>query len=151
MKSIPQEVEVARLETIVAMQRRSGKTYLFEACTRCGKVWNISRLYEVPRSGYVCPHCRSRQREQEKELEKRMQEKALRLAEAALTYILLAVIGAFLFSYASHTAEIERGYKALGGEALYILLPLWWFLAKETIKQTKEEVNQQIKYGGIKE
>ena len=32
-------------------------------CSRCGCEWNVSCLAHIPASGYVCPHCTSRERE----------------------------------------------------------------------------------------
>lgn len=32
-------------------------------CSRCGCEWNISIKAHIPKSGYVCPHCTSRERE----------------------------------------------------------------------------------------
>ncbi|KPU42187.1 hypothetical protein OXPF_39660 [Oxobacter pfennigii] len=32
-------------------------------CTCCKKHWNISIYQQVPKSGYVCPRCRSRKKE----------------------------------------------------------------------------------------
>ena len=32
-------------------------------CSRCGCEWNISSQAYIPTSGYVCPHCTSRERE----------------------------------------------------------------------------------------
>lgn len=29
-------------------------------CIGCGRDWNVSILQQIPRSGYVCPHCESR-------------------------------------------------------------------------------------------
>lgn len=32
-------------------------------CSRCGCEWNISINADIPSSGYICPHCTSRERE----------------------------------------------------------------------------------------
>ncbi len=32
-------------------------------CSKCGCEWNISSQADVPESGYACPHCTSRERE----------------------------------------------------------------------------------------
>jgi len=32
-------------------------------CSRCGCEWNVSSQAHIPESGYVCPHCTSRERE----------------------------------------------------------------------------------------
>ena len=33
-----------------------------ETCVRCGKRWNVSVDKQLPPSGYICPHCVSRER-----------------------------------------------------------------------------------------
>lgn len=32
-------------------------------CSRCGCEWNISSQAHIPETGYICPHCTSRERE----------------------------------------------------------------------------------------
>lgn len=32
----------------------------YETCMVCGKSWNVSRELQVPKSGYICPHCQSK-------------------------------------------------------------------------------------------
>jgi len=29
-------------------------------CTYCGRLWNVSILQRIPKSGYICPHCESK-------------------------------------------------------------------------------------------
>ncbi len=31
-------------------------------CTVCGRYWNISVQKQIPRSGYTCPYCATRDR-----------------------------------------------------------------------------------------
>jgi hypothetical protein len=46
-----------------------------------------------------------------------------------LKYIALAVIGVALSLAAHQYATESRGYEAIGGEFVFVLLPvLWWFL-----------------------
>lgn len=89
-------------------------------CSKCKKKWNISRFQSIPKGGYICPHC----------LYKRKQVKKIS------KYITLFIIGILLYSISADVAYIQRGYKSIGGEVLILLLPLWWYLAETTIKDT---------------
>jgi hypothetical protein len=31
-------------------------------CVGCGLYWNVSIYQQIPRGGYICPHCESRLR-----------------------------------------------------------------------------------------
>ena len=31
-------------------------------CVGCGLQWNVSIFQQIPRSGYICPHCESKLR-----------------------------------------------------------------------------------------
>lgn len=37
-------------------------------CTRCGKEWNVSKYQTIPKGGYICPHCTSKEREERKDV-----------------------------------------------------------------------------------
>lgn len=111
-------------------QRKNERTYLFATCKECGKSWNISRLKRMTKSGYICPHCRSNECQNQEGPTKR-------IAYTALKYIFLAVLGIALYLYIAEAAEIQRGYKAYGGECVVLLLPLWWFFIDANIKNFK--------------
>ena len=51
------------------------------------------------------------------------------VAFAVLKYAALTVAGVLLFL-------AERGYEAIGGEALLLGLPLFWYLTETTIRDT---------------
>ena len=34
----------------------------YEVCVACGKEWNIARDQEIPKGGYLCPHCREKKK-----------------------------------------------------------------------------------------
>lgn len=44
------------------MNGAKGEPKIIE-CSRCGCEWNISVKAQIPTSGYVCPHCTSRERQ----------------------------------------------------------------------------------------
>ncbi len=83
------------------------KRYRMEECVLCGKEWNVSRRARIPKSGYVCPHCRSR-----RDIKK--------TAASAAT-----VLGLMLYGVMCWLAYTERGYVAFGGECFFLLFPLW--------------------------
>lgn len=64
-------------------------------------------------------------------------------------WLLIVLAGVVLYYLAAGAAFAERGYKAYGGELVFLLLPLWWKLGdmmtadiKQTIKQIKTEVTE---------
>lgn len=40
-------------------------------CVGCGKDWNVSICAEIPKTGYICPHCTSKLRAGEPLLKER--------------------------------------------------------------------------------
>lgn len=48
----------------------------------------------------------------------------------------LTAAGVLLFRWGQGYALAERGYKAIGGEALLLGLPLFWYLTETTIRDT---------------
>lgn len=66
-----------------------------------------------------------------------------------IKWLLITLAGIALYYLAAGAAFAERGYKAYGGELVFLLLPLWWKLGevmtadiKQTIKQIKTEVTE---------
>lgn len=127
-------------DTLTLIDRKDGKAYSFATCKKCGKTWNISRLQRVPKSGYVCPHCRNRVQRKRRDLGKR-------IAKTVLKYILISSFGVVLYAHAAEAVEIERGYKAYGGELFILLLPIWWIIIEKIVKDAVIEVNQNFKEG----
>ena len=35
---------------------------MYAKCNRCGKLWNVSIKAKIPKDGYKCPVCRSKER-----------------------------------------------------------------------------------------
>ena len=58
------------------------------------------------------------------------------VAFAVLKYAALTAAGVLLFRWGQGYALVERGYKAIGGEALLLGLPLFWYLTETTIRDT---------------
>jgi len=59
-------------------------------------------------------------------------------------YIALTAIGVLL-SLAAHVyATAERGYEAIGGETLFILLPVMWWLAEQMVRDFIEDFRSAI-------
>ena len=58
------------------------------------------------------------------------------VAFAVLKYTALTAAGVLLFRWGQGYALAERGYKAIGGEALLLGLPLFWYLTETTIRDT---------------
>ena len=127
-------------DTLTLIDRKDGKAYSFATCKECGKTWNISKLQRVPKSGYICPYCLSKQQHKRKALTKRITQKALK-------YVVITVLGIVLYVHTAEAAEIERGYKAYGGEVILLMLPLWWLLIEGTIKDAKAELKIMIEEG----
>ena len=119
---------------LVRLARANGKTYRLEVCRKCGKTWNISRQAKLPPSGYICPHCASK-------------EKAERLKRfiSYIKWLLITAAGVALYLWAADYAYMERGYKAYGGECFFLLLPLFWYLIGATVKDGVATVKEIFK------
>jgi len=75
----------------------------------------------------------------------RRRSRPLRIAGSALTanvafavlkYAALTAAGVLLFRWGQGYALAERGYEAIGGEALLLGLSLFWYLTETTIRDT---------------
>lgn len=55
--------------------------------------------------------------------------------KAALKWAIIAAAGVFLFKVGHAYATADRGYEAVGGEYLFLFLPLWWWLAEAVIRR----------------
>lgn len=38
-------------------RHETNRRYRYEVCRQCGRSWNVSARYELPKSGYLCPQC----------------------------------------------------------------------------------------------
>lgn len=55
-------------------------------------------------------------------------------------YAALTLIGVAMFRAAAVYALAERGYRAVGGEALFLLLPVVWYALSTTIRDAIRDV-----------
>jgi len=63
-----------------------------------------------------------------------------------LTAVLLMT--ALSFVWGKGTARIERGYEAIGGEYLFLLLPVIYYTGKRTILDWITEIRELWREGG---
>ena len=67
---------------------------------------------------------------------------AARLILTVAKYAALTLAGIILFRAGAAYALTERGYSAVGGEAVALLLPVLWYLISQTVRDfTKDEKN----------
>lgn len=69
-----------------------------------------------------------------------------RSVRVIIKYAVVAGVGVLLYMFASDYAFAQRGYKAIGSEAVFILLPLIYYIglalvrdARRTLIPSKEE------------
>lgn len=65
------------------------------------------------------------------------------VAFAVLKYAALTAAGVLLFRWGQEYALAERGYEAIGGEALLLGLPLFWYLTETTIRDTVRDFRKR--------
>lgn len=69
-----------------------------------------------------------------------------KILKAAIKYISLALGGLILFAATSQTANAQRPTASVGGEAFFLIIPLIWWLAEETLNDyictTKNKIEQ---------
>lgn len=51
-----------------------------------------------------------------------------------LKYLTLAFLGFVLFELSAKQARIERGYSAIGGEAVFLFLPVFHYLISKIVR-----------------
>ena len=112
-------------------------------CKRCNKLWNISKNQKISKSGYVCPHCTPKEKAEAKAKRERVLRKIGK-------WISITMLGIAIYELMAEAAYIERGYRAFGGEILFIPLPLWWLIAESTLKETKATIIEAISTDGGK-
>ena len=72
-----------------------------------------------------------------------------KILKAAIKYILLAIGSFILFAATSQTANAQRPTASIGGEAFFLIIPLVWWLAEETLNdyicttKSKSEQNSE--------
>lgn len=59
-----------------------------------------------------------------------------------LKYAALALVGFLMFKLGAVQARIDRGYSAIGGEALFLLLPLFYYLISKTVRDWLDDLKK---------
>lgn len=54
------------------------------------------------------------------------------------TYAMTAVAGVVLWWACHLVATAQRGYEAVGGEFLFLLTPVWAWMAAEVVREVRE-------------
>ena len=57
-----------------------------------------------------------------------------------LKYAALTLLGFILFKMAAAQARIDRGYSAIGGEAMFLLLPVLYSLISKTVRDWLDDL-----------
>lgn len=65
---------------------------------------------------------------------------AARLILTVAKYAALTLAGIILFRAGATYALTERGYSAVGGEAVALLLPVLWYLISQTVRDFTKDV-----------
>lgn len=71
------------------------------------------------------------------------------LASVVLELVAVLLLTALAFVWGKQTARIERGYEAIGGEYLLLLLPAIYYTGKQTILDWGAEIRELWKEGHI--
>lgn len=58
--------------------------------------------------------------------------------KTVIKYIALIAAGILLYYILHGQATTKRGYEAIGGEGLFIGLPLWWALVRVTLRKERK-------------
>lgn len=66
-------------------------------------------------------------------------------AGTVLKYAALTLLGFMLFKAAAIQARIDRGYSAIGGEAMFIFLPVFYYLISKTVRDWLDDLRNKHK------
>ena len=112
----------------------NGIEYRHMVCPRCKTSWQISKFKQIPKTGFVCPHCEEKPRKQ---------VKLAKMIKTVLKWLLITLAGVALYLWGAEAAYIERGYRAYGGECLLLFLPILWALAESVINDVKRNYRKR--------
>ena len=59
------------------------------------------------------------------------------------------LVTAFAFAWGVQTAQAERGYTAIGGEYLLLILPAMYYTGKRTVLDWITEIREQRREGRV--
>lgn len=63
-------------------------------------------------------------------------------AETVLKYAIITMCGLILFTLANDSANAERISNSVGGEAVFVLLPVLWWVVERSIKDAAAEAKK---------
>lgn len=66
-----------------------------------------------------------------------------------LELLAVLLVTALAFSWGMRTAQAERGYTAIGGEYLFLLLPAIYYTGKRTILDWIADIREQWREGRV--
>ncbi len=64
------------------------------------------------------------------------------LASVIIEVSMVLLITALAFAWGKRTAMIERGYNAIGGEYLFLLIPFMYYPGKRTVLDWVTEIRE---------
>lgn len=106
-------------------------------CIICNRIWGVSVLDS--NEHYVCPKCSAKQRKIDEVKRQKIAAKAKRVMAISIGFSLAELVCVILFVITSEQMEIIRGYKAIGGEGLILLLPAISILLRSTLSQVRSD------------
>ena len=71
------------------------------------------------------------------------------LASVVLELAAVLLVTALAFAWGVQTAQAERGYTAIGGEYLLLLLPAIYYTGKRTILDWIADIREQWREGRV--
>ena len=71
------------------------------------------------------------------------------LASVVLELAAVLLVTALAFAWGVQTAQAERGYTAIGGESLFLLLPAIYYTGKRTILDWIADIREQWREGRV--
>lgn len=63
-------------------------------------------------------------------------------AETVLKYAIITMCGLIIFTLANDAANAERISNSVGGEAVFVLLPVLWWVVERSIKDAAAEAKK---------
>lgn len=76
-------------------------------------------------------------------------KRKLSLASVALELLAVLLLTAAAFVWGVQTAQAERGYTAIGGEYLLLLIPFMYYPGKRTVLDWAAEIRSLWKEGRV--
>ncbi len=71
------------------------------------------------------------------------------LASVVLELAAVLLVTALAFAWGVQTAQAERGYTAIGGEHLFLILPFMYYPGKRTILDWVTEIRELRREGRV--